>query len=279
LLKREDVLEEYIKKEEARGHPYWAIKRALKREGIKDEKVRKAMGRRKFKRKAYKNLVFLSQIIIWLLLVLIVAISSEESILLIAAAFSPIFLNYLASFYVVNNLKEKFLLFIIPFITTAVVFITFALVMNERLSQMDVANLTFLNIAIGLVFNIFVYFVNDYKNVNVPPPQDKEKAEKIINNVLRESYKDIEALRREFSNVRVSQRQILHDLAEIKAEEQPEIYKQKMVVSTLHGKRYHKPSCIVVSKANSDDILHFKNRQDAVSKGYRPCKVCMPDDD
>jgi len=279
LLKREDVLEEYIKKEESRGHPYWAIKRALRREGIEDEKVRKAMGRRKFARKAYKNLVFLSEIIIWLILILFVSVSSQESILLVAISFSPILLSYLVSFYIVNNMKEKFLLFLVPFVTTALVFVIWVLVANEQLSGMDVANLTFLNIAIGLIFNMFVYFVNDYRNINMPPPKDRDKAERMINDVLRESYNDIEALRKEFSDVKVSQRQIIRDLADIKSEEQPEIYKQKMVVSTPQGKRFHKPSCIVVANVGSKDIIHFIDKDDAIKKGYGPCKVCLPDKD
>ena len=277
LLKKEDVLEEYIKKEESRGHPYWAIKRVLKRQGIEDREVRKAMGRRKFARKAYKNLVFLSEIVIWLILVLFVSVSSGESILLVSLGFSPILLSYLISFYVVNNMKEKFLLFLVPFVATAIVFVMWVLVNSEQLSGMDITNLTFINIAIGLIFNIFVYFVNDFKNMAMPPPKNKEKAEIIINSVLSESGKDIEALRREFGDIKVSQRQILHDLADIKSEEQPEIYNQKVVVSTPQGKRFHKPSCIVVANIDSKDIIHFIDRKDALKKGYRPCKVCLPD--
>ena len=112
----------------------------------------------------------------------------------------------------------------------------------------------------------------------MPPPKDRDKAERVVNRVLSESGQDIDALRKEFSDVKLSQRQILHDLAEIKSEEQPEIIKQKMVVSTLHGKRFHKPSCIVVSNADSKNIIHFTDKDDAIKKGYRPCKVCMPED-
>jgi len=278
LFTKEDVLEEYVKKEENRGHPYWAIKRALRREGIDSEEIRKVMGRRLFKRKAYKNLVFFSEIVLWLLLIVSVSLSSREPILLIIASFSPILLNYLASFYVVKNLKEKFLLFIMPFITTAIVFVIFVFVANNTLEQMDVATLTVLNIVIGLIFNIFIYFVNDYRNINVRPPKDDEKAEKVVTSVLRDSQQDIEALREEFSKARVPQKTIIHDLAEIKAEEQPEIYKQKMVISTAKGRKFHKPGCIVINDANSKDIIHFKDKEDAIRKGYRPCKVCLADD-
>lgn len=278
MFTKEDVLEEYIKKEENRGHPYWAIKRALRREGIDSEEIREVMGKRIFRRKAYKNLVFFFEIFIWLLLVMFVSVSSRDSILLIIAGFSPILLNYLASFYIVKNLKEKFLLFVVPFITTALVYITFVFVANNTLEQMDVATLTVLNISIGLIFNMFVYFVNDYKNINVRPPADSERAEKVVNKVLRDSQNDIEALREEFSKARVSQKQIIHDLAEIKAEEQPEIYKQKMVLATLKGIKFHKPGCIVINDINSKDIIHFKDKEDAISKGYRPCRVCLAND-
>ncbi len=278
MFTKEDVLEEYIKKEESRGHPYWAIKRALRREGIDSEELRKVMGRRLFRRKAYKNLVFFFEILIWLFLIIFVSISSKEGILLIIASFSPILLNYLASFYIVKNLKEKFLLFIMPFITTAIVYIIFVFVANDILTEMDVATLTILNIAIGLIFNIFIYFVNDYRNINVRPPKDDERAEKVVTKVLMDSHKDIEALREEFSKARVPQKEIIHDLAEIKAEETPEIAKQKMVIATIHGAKFHKPGCMVINDTNSKEIVHFKDKEDAIRRGYRPCKVCLPEE-
>ncbi len=278
MYDREDVLEEYIKKEENRGYPYWAIGRALRREGIKKEEIKKAMARRIFKRKAYKNFVFFTEIFLWLMLIIFVSFTSRDSILLISAAFSPIMLSFLASFYVVNNMKEKFLLFLVPFIATIIVYAGFAIFSKPTLNQMDVANLTFLNVAVGLIFNIFVYFVNDFKNVNVEPPKDNEKAEKVVCKVINDSRNDIEELRNEFNKVHLSQKQIIHDLAEIKSEEAPEIQKQKMVMATLNGKKYHKPSCIVINDKNSKDIIHFIDKHDAEKKGYRPCKVCLSDD-
>lgn len=278
MFEKEDVLDEYIKKEENRGYPYWAITRALRRQGIKKEKIKIVMRRRIFRRKLYKNIVFFSEIVLWLLLIIIVSISSGDSILLITAAFSPIILSFLVSFYVVNNMKEKFLLFLVPFITTTIVFILFIIFAKSTLDQMDIASLSFINVAIGLIFNMFVYFVNDFKNVNVRPPENDERAEKIVCDVMRDSSNDIEALRKEFNSIRTSQKQIIHDLAEIKAEETPEIAKQKMVISTLHGKKFHKPSCIIMGEADSKNIIHFIDKDDALKKGYRPCKVCMLED-
>jgi len=41
---------------------------------------------------------------------------------------------------------------------------------------------------------------------------------------------------------------------------------------------YHYPSCYYVKQINPENLIWFKDEQDAKSRGYRPCKVCKPPD-
>ena len=39
---------------------------------------------------------------------------------------------------------------------------------------------------------------------------------------------------------------------------------------------YHLPSCKWAQKITSEHLIIFKSKEEAASKGYRPCKVCKP---
>ena len=284
MFKREDVLEEYIKKEEVRGHPDWAIIEALERGGVKRDSVEHVARSLIRKKIALKNFVFASELILWLLLAIITSITSRESLFLIVVGFSPILLNYIASFFIVKDMKEKFLIFMTPFIATLIIFVLIYFFARSALEQMDLTSLSVLNISIGLVFNIFIYFTNDYKNTNIfvvpklETKDDKKKLRKEISSIVKDSYEDIEALRKEFEASRVSQKEIMHELAELKAKEQPEVIEQKMVIAAMKGKRFHRSGCIAVANVDSKEIIHFKDKKEAMKEGYRPCNVCLPED-
>lgn len=47
-----------------------------------------------------------------------------------------------------------------------------------------------------------------------------------------------------------------------------------MVIGTKGGNSYHKPTCIVMKKVTKEKVVTFKNNEEALKKGYKPCTVC-----
>ena len=52
-------------------------------------------------------------------------------------------------------------------------------------------------------------------------------------------------------------------------------YKGKYV-GHKNSKKFHFPHCKWAKKMNQENQVWFKNRQEAIDKGYIPCKVCNP---
>ena len=42
------------------------------------------------------------------------------------------------------------------------------------------------------------------------------------------------------------------------------------------SKKFHKPECMWAKKIKPENQIWFNNRQEAIDKGYIPCKVCKP---
>lgn len=40
---------------------------------------------------------------------------------------------------------------------------------------------------------------------------------------------------------------------------------------------YHRESCTWVARMNVNQLVEFSTQQEAVFRGYRPCKVCRPE--
>ncbi len=40
--------------------------------------------------------------------------------------------------------------------------------------------------------------------------------------------------------------------------------------------KYHRPSCYWVQRIKPQNLIGFKNREEATKADYRPCKVCRP---
>ncbi|MBR1396361.1 MAG: hypothetical protein IJ563_02360 [Selenomonadaceae bacterium] len=47
-------------------------------------------------------------------------------------------------------------------------------------------------------------------------------------------------------------------------------------VGNASSHKFHYPSCRWAKKINSNNRVTFDSRQEAVSAGYVPCKVCKP---
>ena len=47
-----------------------------------------------------------------------------------------------------------------------------------------------------------------------------------------------------------------------------------MVIASKTGKRFHRPTCIVVKNVSKKNTITFKNSKEAMKKGYKPCAVC-----
>jgi len=49
-----------------------------------------------------------------------------------------------------------------------------------------------------------------------------------------------------------------------------------MYIGNKRSHKFHRPECRWAKKMSSTNKIFFQSRQDAISKGYEPCKVCNP---
>lgn len=47
-------------------------------------------------------------------------------------------------------------------------------------------------------------------------------------------------------------------------------------VGSVNSDKFHYPSCGQASKIKSGNLVTFSSREDAISRGYSPCKFCSP---
>jgi len=275
-------LEEFIEREENKGNPDWAIIGALSKQGFQKEKVQKIIHRRIEKRKRLKNIVFLAELFVWIILIIMTTVLGNESILLVAFAFSPILINFIFSFVIIKNLYEKFIIFLIPFVSFLAFYIIVILVKDPIFKNMDMGNIAMINIIIALFFNIFVFLTGDFKNVNIIDiPKDNAAVEKRVNYVIEDNSGEIERLKEEMMTSIHMQQDIKQDIESlrqdlIKKEAKREPQKQEeLVVATRTGSKFHKVGCIVIRDISQDNVIAFANKEEARRRGYRPCRVCL----
>ena len=47
-----------------------------------------------------------------------------------------------------------------------------------------------------------------------------------------------------------------------------------LLIGTKGGNKYHSATCIVMKKVKKGNVVTFKNSNEALKKGYKPCTVC-----
>ena len=47
-------------------------------------------------------------------------------------------------------------------------------------------------------------------------------------------------------------------------------------VGTKNSNKYHYPTCKLVQKSRTDNLVKFSSPEEARKAGYAPCKVCKP---
>ena len=47
-------------------------------------------------------------------------------------------------------------------------------------------------------------------------------------------------------------------------------------VGSVNSNKFHYPSCRYAGKIKPGNLITFSSREDAISRGYSPCKVCSP---
>ena len=277
-----DRLEEFIRREENRGNPDWAIVEALSKQGFEKDKVQKIVHKRIERRKKLKNYVFLGEMIIWLIIVMITTIMGNESILLVAFAFLPILINFIFSFMIIKNLYEKFIVFIIPFISFLLFYIIFILIKDPAFKNMDIGNLAMINIMMSLFFNVFVFISGDYKNVNILEiPKDNAVVEKRVNYVIQDNSYEMSRLKQELETSIGMQQDIKHDIENLRQDliekeiKREPVKDEETVLATKTGNKFHKIGCIVIRDVSQGNIITFNSKEEARRKGYKPCKVCL----
>lgn len=51
---------------------------------------------------------------------------------------------------------------------------------------------------------------------------------------------------------------------------------EKCYIGSKRSKRFHRPNCKWAKKIYKENKITFKNRDEALDKGYSPCRVCNP---
>jgi hypothetical protein len=277
-----DRLEEFIEREENKGNPDWAIVEALSKQGFQKEKVQKVIHKRIEKRKKVKNIVFIGQMILWFVIVMLTTVMGGESMILVAFAFSPILINFLISFMIIKNLYEKFLVFLIPFVSVLIFYVLFIFIKDPAFRNMDIGNIIMINILISLFFNVFVYLTGDFKNVSITDiPKDTAVVEKRVNYVIQDNTYEMERLKQEMmtsihmqEDIKQDIENLRHDLMKKEVKREP-IKEDEIVVATKTGTKFHKIGCIVMKDISKDNVVTFNSKEDARRRGYRPCRVCL----
>lgn len=96
----------------------------------------------------------------------------------------------------------------------------------------------------------------------------------------------LEELKKEFNIININQTSIIESLKELKASKREvlmheildKLEKDEIYFASVTGEKFHKPLCIVINHIHHDQIIAFKDEKEAVMEGYKPCKVCMPQD-
>ncbi|MFT4261497.1 MAG: Ada metal-binding domain-containing protein [Candidatus Woesearchaeota archaeon] len=52
--------------------------------------------------------------------------------------------------------------------------------------------------------------------------------------------------------------------------------KEQMVIALKNGTIFHRLNCPLIQKSKKQNLIYFKSAKEAISKGYRPCKMCDP---
>jgi hypothetical protein len=47
-------------------------------------------------------------------------------------------------------------------------------------------------------------------------------------------------------------------------------------VGSSKGKTFHRPSCEWAKKIRPSNLIRFRNPEEALKKGYAPCRTCLP---
>jgi signal transduction histidine kinase len=123
----------------------------------------------------------------------------------------------------------------------------------------------------GLVLRLFVFlflmfalFFSTKKKIK----KEKAKAEKRESEIEESKEKDelkeklVEELKREAEILRKSERLI---------EEA-----SKRFIGSKKNKVFHRNDCRIGKRISKDNKVYFENKSDALSSGYKPCKVCKP---
>ncbi len=63
--------------------------------------------------------------------------------------------------------------------------------------------------------------------------------------------------------------------------QQPDLVVQQdrqefVLFGSRKSNKFHRPTCQYVRRINSGNLVGFRSREEAVSMGYVPCKVCKP---
>lgn len=53
-------------------------------------------------------------------------------------------------------------------------------------------------------------------------------------------------------------------------------FAEGLYVGSMKSHKYHKLDCRYARKIDEKNLIYFKTPEEAIKKGYYPCKVCRP---
>jgi hypothetical protein len=109
-------------------------------------------------------------------------------------------------------------------------------------------------------------------------PPEKPADEKIV--FVETNNKELE---RDILDVKRQEREIKRELMQVRSDILKRIAKKEapkpeevILIGSKTGSKFHEPGCMVLQTVTKQNRITFKDRRQALSKGYSPCKVCIP---
>ncbi|MGM5483451.1 MAG: hypothetical protein ACQER9_00875 [Nanobdellota archaeon] len=92
--------------------------------------------------------------------------------------------------------------------------------------------------------------------------------------------KELESVRDELNNIKKEHEELKKSLSGKKTTAKKTASKKApskkdYFVSSKNGTKFHKTSCALAQNIKKDSQVVFKSRNDALTKGYKPCKTCQ----
>lgn len=259
-------------------------------------------------------ILFLNSLFLISTIIIIIFYNTDISLLHVLFGFSASILSLFISAIFDHKHADHHYYLIIPFFSVAIFVITGYIFLYPYAKDMDFETLAVLNLAFSFLFSILYYVANRKVTLEKHTPKIKKKnnefhlkiketenkkedpspkKEEKTNNIQQDHHKSdihiyIEELKKEFNITNIDSKIVLdalknfhislnnkHDYIVNKILSR--LDDKKIFFASVDGRKFHKPLCIVLNHIKKEKMTVFKDKNEAKSEGFKPCKICLPD--